>query len=270
MIITICNFKGGVGKTTTCHALATAKGIHGDKVLMVDLDGQHSLTTSCDIDLEQQEQTICELLIAELENEEYSIEDIEYSIVHLANVDLLPCTKVLNEINDELTKQDNFKALKNILNKIKHSYDYIFIDCSPTNNILTKNAIISSDRVIIPVESYFLGSEGLYDFIETLENINKQFNLNVLIDGIILTMYQNTKICNSIRDYIKKSIERKNIDIDIPNSIKSKNIRVFKDVVPRSIKVSEAGLYGRSIIEYLPKNPVAVAYSNIANQISEA
>lgn len=268
MIITICNFKGGVGKTTTCHALATAKGIHGDKVLMVDLDGQHSLTTSCDIDLERQEQTLCELLIAELENEKYSIQDIKDSIVHLSNVDILPCTSVLNEINDQLTKTDSFYALKSILNKIKCSYDYIFIDCSPTNNILTKNAIICSNKVIIPVESYFLGSEGLYDFIKTLESLNNKFNLNVSICGIILTMYQNTKICNSIRDYIKNSISNKNNDIIIPNAIKSKNIKVFKDVVPRSIKVSEASLYGKSIIEYLPKNPVAIAYSNIASEIT--
>jgi chromosome partitioning protein len=267
MIITICNFKGGVGKTTTCHALATAKGLTGNKVLMVDLDGQHSLSTSCDIDLKNQEITLCELFIAELDNVEYSLEDVNDSIIHLENVDILPCTRLLNDINNELTKKDNFTALKNILSKVKNLYDYIFIDCSPTNNVLTKNALISSDSVIIPVESYFLGSEGLYDFINTLEDINEEFSLNITIDGIILTMYQNTKICNSIRDYVKNSIEKKNQEIEIPTELKRKNIKVYKDVVPRSIKVSEAGLYGKSIIEYMPKNPVSKAYVNIASEI---
>lgn len=263
MIITICNFKGGVGKTTTCHALATAKGMQRDRVLMVDLDGQHSLTTSCNINLDEQEQTLCELLIAELENEEYSIENIKDSIVHLANADILPCTKVLNKLNDELTKANNFIALKNILYKIKHLYDYIFIDCSPNDSILTKNAIVSSDRVIIPVESYFLGSEGLYDFIETLDDINDEFNLNVQVEGIVLTMYQNTNICKNIIEYVKKSIMDRNDEMVIPN-----NIKVFKNVVPRSIKVSEASLYGKSIIEYLPNNPVSLAYLGIAKEIN--
>lgn len=267
MIITICNFKGGVGKTTTCHALATVKGIQNNKVLMIDLDGQHSLTTSCDIDINTKIQTLSDLLIAEIEKVEYFKKDIEDTIVHLENVDILPCSKLLSQINEELTKQSNYYALKNILDKIKSSYDYIFIDCSPTNNILIKNAIISSDGIIIPVEAYFLGSEGLYDFIETVKYIKKDFNLKVKILGIILTMYQNTKVCNCIRDYIVNAIDKRNNQIQIPEELKSTHIKVYKDVIPRSIKVSEAGLYGKSIIEYLPKSPVSKAYINIANQI---
>ena len=267
MIITICNFKGGVGKTTTCHALATAKGIQGKKVLMVDLDAQHSLSKSCNINVRNQKQTLSDLLIAEMENVEYSIDDIEETIVHLDNIDILPCSKLLNRVNNELTKQTNYYALKNILDKVKKVYDYIFIDCSPTNNILIQNALVSSDGIIIPVESYFLGSEGLYDFIEEIIQIKSEFNLSVKILGIILTMYQNAKICTIIKEYLNNAIDKRNNQMQISDDIRKFHINIYSDIIPRSVKVSEAGLYGKSIVEYLPKSPVSKAYINIANQI---
>lgn len=267
MIITICNFKGGVGKTTTCHALATAKGIQGKKVLMVDLDAQHSLSTSCNINVRNQKQTLSDLLIAEIENIEYSIDDIKETIVHLDNIDIIPCSKLLNQVNNELTKQTNYYAVKKILDKVKNEYDYIFIDCSPTNNILIQNAIISSDGIIIPVESYFLGSEGLYDFIEEIIEMKSNFNLNVKILGIIVTMYQNAKICSTIKEYLISAIDKRNNQVQLTDNIEKIHINVYSDIVPRSVKVAEAGLYGKSIVEYLPKNPVSKAYINIANQI---
>lgn len=269
MVITVCNFKGGVGKTSTCHALSTIKGMNGNKVLVIDLDGQHSLTTSCGIDVKtfnNNTTTICDLFMAELSNVEYDINDILESIIHLKNIDIIPSTKMLSFCDRELSKKNKVNVLENILRKIKDKYDYIFLDCSPTRNNICENALLSSDSVIVPVESYYLGSEGLYDFIELLNDMNTKFNKNIYIEGIILTMFQNTNLCKTIKDYIVDAISGKNKQNTIKDSV-GKEIKVFNETIPRSIKVAEASLYGKSIVEYLPNNPVSKQYIKIAEQI---
>lgn len=266
MVITVCNFKGGVGKTTTVHALATTKGIQGKKVLAIDLDGQHSLTTSCGIDVKRftkNNYTISDLLTLEIENVDSSVEDIKETIIHLNNIDLIPSTKLLSFCDKDLTKSGRIDVLDNILKKISVEYDYIFVDCSPTRNSLCENAIFATTNIIIPVESYYLGSEGLYDFIDFVQELSLAYNKNVMINGILLTMFQkNTNLCESIKNYVMNAINK-----NFGNNKTIKNIKVFNEVIPRSIKVAEANLDGKSIVEYLPNNPVSKAYINIANLI---
>lgn len=260
MIITVCNFKGGVGKTTTCHALSVAKGLQEKKVLMVDLDSQHSLTTSCGIDISdvanEDNLTLMDLIQAECDGMKYNVEDIKQTIIHLDNVDIIPSTDALALSDRELIMLKRLDGLKAILDKIKSEYDYIFMDCSPSRNMLCENALISSDSIIIPVESYFLGSEGLYDFLNLFKKIKKEYNHSLYIEGILLTMYQgNTTVCQTMKSHIMESL--------------SDNTNVFKETIPRSIKVSEATIYGKSIIEYAPENPVSKAYIEVAKQIND-
>lgn len=269
MIITICNFKGGVGKTTTCHALATAKAIQGNKVLVVDLDGQHSLTTSCGVDVKKfgnSTVTISDLIMADIKSIDYDIEDVHEAIIELNNISLIPSTKILSFCDKELTISKRANVLENILSKVKDEYDYIFLDCSPTRNSLCENALYATDSVIIPVESYYLGSEGLYDFIEIIDEINRRFNKNIYIEGIILTMFQNANLCKTVKSYILDAIKGKNVKNSMKDSTGTP-IKVFEQTIPRSVKVSEAGLYGKSIIEYMPNNPVSKQYMKIAEQI---
>lgn len=266
MVITVCNFKGGVGKTTTVHALATIKGLQGKKVLAIDLDAQHSLTTSCGIDVKKftkNNYTISDLLTLEIENVDYSVEDIKETIIHLNNIDLISSTKLLSFCDKDLTKSGRIDVLSNVLNKISAEYDYIFVDCSPTRNSLCENAIFSATNIIIPVESYYLGSEGLYDFIDFVKEIGSNYNKDIAISGILLTMFQkNTNLCESVKNYIVNAINKRAENKKVINGI-----RVFNEVVPRSIKVAEANLDGKSIVEYLPNNPVSKAYINVANII---
>lgn len=261
MIITICNYKGGVGKTTTCHNLSIAKAIEGYNVLMIDLDPQASLTKATGTKISSNNPTIYELIIAECNNIDYHIEDIEDSIIHLKNVDIIPAKKELYNI----TLKSN-TILKNILDKIKNKYDYIFIDCSPSKNLLNENALFSCDEVIIPVEANFLASEGLYEFIEDIKTLEIKYNIKIKICGIIITMYQKTNLGNTIKEFIKETINNKNItNQKIYNN--NSSIKVFNDIIPRSIKVGEANIYNKSIIEYKPKNEVSKAYIKLANQI---
>lgn len=269
MVITICNFKGGVGKTTTCHALATAKALQGNRVLVVDLDGQHSLTTSCGVDVKKfgvNTVTISDLIMAEIKGVDYNLEDVHETIIELKHISLIPSTKILSFCDKELTISKRADVLENILNRVRNEYDYIFLDCSPTRNSLCENALYATDSVIIPVESYYLGSEGLYDFIETVDEINSKFHKNVYIEGIILTMFQKANLCKTVKAYILDAIKGRNVKDSVKDS-SGMPIRVFEETIPRSVKVSEAGLYGKSIIEYMPNNPVSKQYMKIAEQI---
>ena len=246
-IIAIANQKGGVGKTTTTINLSSCLADLVKKVLLVDIDPQGNATSGVGIIKQNLENTVYELFLDECTISECLTKSV------VDNLNVLPSNVNLSGAEIDLIGVENREyILKNVLDQIKDLYDYIIIDCPPSLNILTVNAMTAADSVIVPIQCEYYALEGLSQLIHTINLIQDRLNNDLEIDGIVFTMYDS----------------RTNLSSDVVENVKSNvHINIYDTVIPRNVRLAEAPSFGLPIHMYDGKSAGAVAYKNLAKEI---
>lgn len=247
-IISVVNQKGGVGKTTTVINIATVFSALHKKVLIIDFDPQSNAGSGVGLTLKDRE----EHNIYDLLTQEKNVNDIIFK-TKIPNLDIMPCTVDLASAEVDLASADNREfRLRDEVVKIKGNYDYIFIDCPPSLGLLTINALVASTTIIIPLQCEFFALEGLSHLLDTAERIRNNFNSELNINGIILTMYD------------KRNKLTEQVDNDVRDCLGD---MVYKTVIPRNIKLSESPSHGVPAIIYDSNCPGSVAYMKLAEEM---
>ena len=245
-VISITNQKGGVGKTTTSINLAASLVLRGKRILLIDMDPQGNATVGCGIDPDEVTSTIYDLLLLETSAGEAVISSQSGIELIAANGDLAGAqVELLNEIGRELRLQ---KALESV----QDDYDYIFIDCPPALNVLTINALVASDSVMIPMQCEYFALEGLSALISTVRKIRETLNPQLKIEGLLRTMFDGR---NSLSNEVSKQLQTHFGD------------KVYDTIIPRNVRLAEAPSYGEPAIVYDPKSKGAIAYVALADEV---
>ena len=246
-IIAIANQKGGVGKTTTAVNLAAALGVLEKKILLIDADPQANATSGLGVDLNLTNYGTYQLL-------EHSIEVSDAVIsTNSPNLDLIPSHIDLVASEIELLNQDAREyMLKKALKLIKKDYDYILIDCAPSLGLITLNALVAADAVIIPIQCEYFALEGLGKLLNTIKSVQKLHNKELDIEGLLLTMYDTRlRLSNQVVEEVKKHFGK----------------MVFKTIIQRNIRLSEAPSFGEDIITYDASSRGAKSYLSLGSEI---
>lgn len=251
-VVSVFNQKGGVGKTTTVINLSSALGMTGlmkKKILVIDMDPQGNSSSGLGVNKHELEKDIYSCLIGQ-----DSMEDI---IVETAskNVWLAPSTPDLTGFEIEAVDMDNrLSILADRVSPVKEDYDFIFIDCPPSLGILSLNALVASDSVLIPIQAEYYALEGVSQLVSTVGKIQESLNPGLEVEGILLSMYDGrTNLAQDVEEEVNKYFENK----------------VFKTVIPRNIRLAEAPSYGESVISYDKKSKGAQAYIQLAKEFKK-
>lgn len=246
-IIAVANQKGGVGKTTTTVNLGACLAYSGKKVLLVDIDAQGNATSGLGVRKVDVEKDIYDILVNETPIEEVVLPSSR------ENLWVVPATIQLAGAEIELTNQMARETrLKQALAKITDDYDFILIDCPPSLGHLTINAFTASDTILIPVQCEYYALEGLSQLLNTVRLVQKHFNPDLKIEGVLLTMLDaRTNLGYEVVDEVKKYFREK----------------VYKTIIPRNIRLSEAPSHGLSIIDYDPRSRGAEVYLELAKEV---
>ena len=245
-IISIANQKGGVGKTTTSINLATSLSAINKKVLLVDADPQGNASTGMGISYDDRSPSLYELIVSE----SYIDNAIKKTIVPGLEIITANTNLAASEIELASVKRREF-VISNILSETK-GYDYILIDCPPALGLLTINSLVASHSVIVPLQSEFFALEGISSLINSIDLIKENFNSNLLIEGILLTMVDKR---NSLSSLVEK---------DVRDHF---GATVYKTTIPRNVKVSEAPSHGKPAILYDVNSAGSMAYIGLAREI---
>ena len=246
-IIAIANQKGGVGKTTTSINLAASIAEMGKRVLAIDLDPQGNMTSGLGVDKNEVENTVYELMLDECSINE-SIQDTVVKGLRLipSNVNLAGAEIELLGINDKEY------ILKTAVDYIRDDYDFIVIDCPPSLNMLTVNAMTTADTVLVPIQCEYYALEGLSQLIHTINLVQERLNPNLQMEGVVFTMYDvRTKLSNQVVENVKENLDTK----------------IYETMIPRNIRLAEAPSYGIPINMYDSKSAGAESYRKLAKEI---
>ncbi|MEM9582307.1 MAG: ParA family protein [Pseudomonadota bacterium] len=249
-ILSVANQKGGVGKTTTTINLGAALAAAGLKVLLIDLDPQGNASTGLGVDQKDRKLSTYDLILNEVPLDKIALES------KVPNLWISPATTDLSSADLELvsTARRVF-LLKDALrtNSVAElSFDYILIDCPPSLNLLTLNAMVASDAVLVPLQAEFFALEGLSQLMLSVREIRETANPNLRLEGIVLTMFdRRNNLCHQVEDDARENLR------DL----------VFKTMIPRNVRLSEAPSYGMPVINYDPTSRGAVAYKALAREI---
>ncbi len=247
-VIAIANQKGGVGKTTSSVNLAAALARLGKNVLLIDLDPQGNATVSVGVDKDELNASVFEVLIGECKTKAAIVR------VEQTGIDLLPANGDLTAAEVVLLEEGmGPKRLRKALKKVRDQYDAIIIDCPPTLNMLTLNALTAADGIVVPVQCEFFALEGLSSLMSTIATIQGELNPDLHIDGLLRTMHDR----------------RNNLANDVSNQLVSHfGVKVLQTIVPRNVRLAEAPSHGESILDYDVASNGAIAYLALANELS--
>ena len=245
-VISVANQKGGVGKTTTTVNLATLLAKKGKKVLLIDTDPQGNATSGLGVTKEL-ELSVYDILVGDTTFQE-TVQDTA-----IKNLKVCPSNISLAGAEVELVSMmSREQRLKTKLDEVKDKFDYVLIDCPPSLGLITLNAFTASDSVLIPVQCEYFALEGLGQLLNTVNLVKKHLNKNLEIEGALLTMYDaRTNLSNQVVKEVKKYFEDK----------------VYKTVIPRNVRLSEAPSYGMPISIYDPKSKGAKAYEKFTKEL---
>lgn len=246
-VIAVANQKGGVGKSTTAINLSACLAEKEKKVLTIDMDPQGNTTSGLGVDKNNVENTLYELLLGEAETKDTIVKDV------VENVDLIPSNVNLSGAEIELIGVDEKEyILKKIIDKIRRKYDYIIIDCPPSLNMLTINALTAANSVLVPIQCEYYALEGLSQLIHTIDLVKDRLNKKLVMEGVVFTMYD----------------ARTNLSLQVVENVKD-NLQqnIYKTIIPRNVRLAEAPSYGQPITLYDTKSAGAEAYRLLAEEV---
>lgn len=248
-VIAISNQKGGVGKTTTAINLSACLAEKGKKVLVIDMDPQGNATSGLGVDKSRVEYTSYQILLSETTIWEAMVSSV------CDGVKVIPSERGLAGAEIELIgTQDSQYILKKEVDKIKDDYDFIIIDCPPSLNTLTVNAMTTADTVLVPIQCEYYALEGLSELLYTIQLVKERLNERLEIEGIVFTMY-DARTCLSLQvvENVKENLSE----------------HIFKTIIPRNIRLAEAPSHGKPINMYESKSAGADGYRSLANEVIE-
>lgn len=246
-IIAVANQKGGVGKTTTTVNLSAALAKMGKKVLMMDMDPQGNATVAIGVDKEDLPVSVYDVLVGDAK-----VRDAVLTTA-VENLDLIAANGDLTAAEVDLIDESKGpKKLRKALKKIREQYDVILLDCPPTLNMLTLNALTAADGILVPVQCEYFALEGLSALMDTIEAVQTDLNPDLHIDGLLRTMYDR----------------RNNLANDVSNQLVTHfGMKVLQTIIPRNVRLAEAPSYGESILDYDLASNGAIAYLALANEL---
>ena len=246
-IIAIANQKGGVGKTTTAINLSACLAESGKKVLTIDTDPQGNTTSGLGVDKDELKNTVYELMLDECTIKE-SLVKTEFE-----NLDLIPSNVNLAGAEIELLGiNEKEYILKNAVDYIKDDYDFVIIDCPPSLNMLTVNALTTANTVLVPIQCEYYALEGLSQLLHTISLIKERLNENLQIEGVVFTMYD----------------ARTNLSLQVVENVKNNlDTTIYKTIIPRSVRLAEAPSHGLPINKYDSRSTGAESYRMLAKEV---
>ena len=246
-IIAVANQKGGVGKTTTAINLSSCLSALGKRVLAIDMDPQGNMTSGLGVDKDNVEKTVYDLIIGRATVEECLCKEV------FENLDLLPTNIDLSAAEIELIGVENKEfIIRDEVAKIRGNYDFVIVDCPPSLNMLTINAMTTADTVLVPIQCEYYALEGLSQLMHTIELVQERLNPDLEMEGVVFTMYD----------------ARTNLSLQVVENVKSNlNQTIYKTIIPRNVRLAEAPSHGMPINYYDGKSSGAESYRLLAEEV---
>ncbi|OIO76378.1 MAG: hypothetical protein AUJ85_00470 [Elusimicrobia bacterium CG1_02_37_114] len=248
-IISVANQKGGVGKTTTAINTAVSMSSYCQSVLIIDFDPQSNTTSGFGFDKNESKENIYKSMVGEIPVEEIiKPTEVDWVDIIPSNIDLIGAeVELVNMESREI-------MLKNIINPLRDSYDFIFIDCPPSLGLLTVNALVASDSILIPIQCEYYALEGMAQLLRTINRIRQNFNKDLALEGVALTMYDSRL---NLSDQVVSEMRKFFGD------------KVYKTVIPRNVRLAEAPSFGKPALLYDKTSRGTLAYIELAKELLE-